>query len=159
MKTFFLFVLFSAVDAVFAADQTRPIEVAVPGYLRLASGAREEGEVAVDLQIDIDGKVVGAKAVTGPERLRPWAQAAALKWRFEASMPGTVQVVFAFILQKGLTDPPAMTSIFTSPNRVVVFAERRDLVIIADPPLENMGKQKKPKRRQLPVNGWGSGWR
>ena len=59
---------------------------------------------------------------------------------------GSAQIVFEFVLQKGLTDPPAVTSIFTPPNRVVVFAERRDLVIIADPALENMGKQKKPKK-------------
>lgn len=146
MNTFCLFALLCAAPAVFAMDQPKPIEVAVPGYPRLPSGAREEGEVTVDLQIDNDGKVLNARATTGPERLRPWAQAAALKWRFEASMPGTVQVVFAFVLKRGLTDPPATTSIFTSPNRVVVFAERRDLVIIADPPLENMGKQKKPKK-------------
>ncbi|MEO8127333.1 MAG: TonB family protein [Bryobacteraceae bacterium] len=146
MNTFCLFALLCAAPAVYAVDQPRPIEVAVPGYPRLPSGAREEGEVAVDVQIDNDGKVLNARATTGPERLRPWAQAAALKWRFEASKPGPAQIIFAFVLQKGLTDPPAITSIFTSPNRVVVVAERRDLVIIADPPLENMGKQKTPKK-------------
>ena len=134
-------------DTAFAAEQPKALEVPVPGYPRLPSGAREEGEVAVDLEIDGDGKVVSAKATTGPERLRPWAQAAALKWRFESSMPTTVQVVFAFVLQRGLSDPPAITSTFTPPNRVVVIAEKRDLVSIADPPLENMGKQpKKPSK-------------
>jgi TonB family protein len=146
MNSFYLFALLCTASAVFAMDQPKPIEVAVPGYPHLPSGAREEGEVAVDLQIDNDGKVLNARATTGPERLRSWALAAALKWRFEASRPGPAQIVFAFVLQKGLTDPPAMTSIFTSPNRVVIFAERRNLVIIADPPLENMGKQKTPKK-------------
>lgn len=146
MNTFCLFALLCAAPAMFAMDQPRPIEVAVPGYPRLPSGAREEGEVAVDVQIDNDGTVLNARATTGPERLRPWAQAAALKWRFEGSRQGATQIVFVFVLQKGLTDPPAITSTFTSPNRVVVVAERRDLVIIADPPLENMGKQKTPKK-------------
>lgn len=146
MNRFCLFVLLCVAPAVFALDQPKPIEVAVPGYPRLPSGAREEGEVAVDVQIDADGKVLNARATTGPERLRSWAQAAALKWRFEATRPGSAQIVFAFVLQKGLTDPPTITSIFTSPNRVVIVAERRDLVIIADPPLENMGKQKTPKK-------------
>ncbi len=146
MNTFCLFALFCVAPAVFAVDQPRPIEVAVPGYPRLPSGAREEGEVVVDVQIDADGKVLNAKATTGPERLRPRAETAALKWRFEASRPGPAQLVFAFVLQKGLTDPPAITSIFTSPNRVVVVAEKRDLVIIADPALENMGKQTTPKK-------------
>lgn len=144
MSIFRTIALLCTVNAMFAAEP-KPVEVAIPGYPRLPSGAREEGEVNVDLQIDNDGKVLNARATTGPERLRPWAQAAALKWRFEGSMPGTTHVVFAFVLQKGLTDPPAITSVFTSPNRVVVLAERRDLVIIADPPLENMGKQKRPK--------------
>ena len=138
--------LLCTLNAVFAAEP-RPVEVAIPGYPRLPSGAREEGEVNVDLQIDSDGKVLNASATTGPERLRAWAQAAALKWRFEASMPGAAHIVFAFVLQKGLTDPPAITSVFTSPNRVMVVAEKRELVIIADPPLENMGKQKKTPKK------------
>lgn len=146
MRIFYLFVLLCLGGSMFATDQPNPIEVAVPGYPRLPSGAREEGDVAVNLQIDGDGKVVSATATTGPEGLRPWAQAAALKWRFESSMPATVRVVFAFVLQRGLSDPPAISSTFTSPSRVVVIAERRDLVIIADPPLENMGKQKAPQK-------------
>lgn len=149
MKTLVLSVLLYAwsggVNLASAAEQPKALEVAVPGYPRLPSGAREEGEVAVDLEIDSAGNVVSAKAVTGPDRLRPWAEAAALKWRFEASVPGPVRLVFAFVLQRGLTDPPAVTSTFTPPNRVVVIAEKRDLVIIADPQVENMGKQ--PKKR------------
>jgi len=62
-------------------------------------------------------------------------------------MPGALQVVFVFLLQGGLTDPPAITSTYTSPNRVTVIAEKRELVIIADPPLQNMGKQKTPKKK------------
>lgn len=150
MKTLVLFSLLCAGSiasvSAFAAEQPKALEVAVPGYPRLPDGSYEEGEVVVDLELDSGGKVLSAKAMSGPDRLRRWAEAAALKWRFEASMPGTIRLVFAFVSQRGQTDPPAVAGIFTPPNRVVVIAEKRDLVIIADPPLENMGKQKAPKK-------------
>lgn len=62
-------------------------------------------------------------------------------------MPGPAQVVFTFLLHGGLSDPPAITSTYTSPNRVTVMAEKRELVVIADPLLQNMGKQKTPKKK------------
>ena len=132
-----------------AAEIPKVIEAAIPGYPRLPTGAREEGEIEVTLEIDKDGTVLGATATTGPVRLRSWAEAAARQWRFEPLGTGTHKsvVVFAFVLERGLADPPAITATFKTPNRVEVVAERRDVVIIADPPVENVEKQKKRQKR------------
>jgi len=44
---------------------------------------RISGSVTVELSIDEQGRVTSAKAVSGPAELRPAAEAAALKARFE----------------------------------------------------------------------------
>jgi len=122
------------------------VEVAIPGYPRLPSGAREEGEVQVELTIAPSGRVSEAKAMTGPALLRTSAQAAAGLWCFRPlnqGQPAKWKVTFAFLLKPDLGDPPAVTSIFRPPDRVEVFAEKREVVTIADPPVEDVKKGKK----------------
>lgn len=134
---------------VLSAEPPKALEIAVPGYPRMPSGAREEGEVRVELEISKDGQVVSAKATTGPQRLRSSAEAAARKWRFVPSETAAtredVSVVFAFVLQRGLADPPTVAATFKAPNRVEVVAERRDVVIIADPPVEDVVRKRNEK--------------
>ena len=47
----------------------------------------------------------------------------------------------------GLGDPPAISGVFKAPNRVEVFAEYRKIVTIVDPPVEDVDKASKQKRK------------
>ncbi len=95
-----------------------------------------------------DGSVIEAHAISGPVMLRPVAERTAGGWRFAPNQRDKARIVFAFILQGGLADPPAVASIFKPPNRLEVFAMKRDVIVISDPPVEEIKKQKKPRAQQ-----------
>ena len=129
------------------SEQPRVLEVAVPGYPRMPSGARDEGEISVEVEIARDGHVLSAKATAGPLHLRVFAENAARRWRFESSdtESASALLVFAFVLQRHLGDPPIVTATFKAPNRVEVVTERREIVILADPPMVKLEAEEKKR--------------
>jgi TonB family protein len=144
--------VFLATSAAGTANAQTPqvVEAAAPGYPRLPSGARESGEVQVEISIAASGEVVSAKALTGPDRLRPVAEGAARKWRFKAQDRPTEKwtITFGFNLRPGLGDPPLVASVFKGPDRVDVFGEERKVVTISDPPVEDVDKVRKKQKKQ-----------
>lgn len=132
------------------AQTPQVVEAAAPGYPRLPSGGRESGEVQVGISIAASGEVVSAKAISGPDRLRPVSEGAARKWRFKAQDRPTEKLVitFGFNLRPGLGDPPLVASVFKDPNRVDVFAEEKKVITISDPPVEDVDKARKKQTKQ-----------
>ena len=53
-----------------------------PAYPPAASAARVEGQVTVQAVVDPEGKVVSARAVSGPPELRDAATEAVQRWRY-----------------------------------------------------------------------------
>ena len=71
-----------------------------PVYPPDARAAGITGTVEVELTVDADGKVVDARAISGPAELHEAAVEAALQWRFKA--PGRavqIDIEFAFTLK------------------------------------------------------------
>jgi hypothetical protein len=81
--------------------------------------------------------------------LKTAAEIAARQWRFAPNGPDKVRIVFAFIQQEGVSDPPAIGTVFKAPNRFEVYAMKREIVVISDPPV---GVIKKPKKGAKPKN-------
>ncbi len=125
------------------------VEVAVPGYPRLPSGGREGGEVKVEVTIATTGTVRTARAISGPDRLKPAAESAARRWRFSTSGQPirTAELAFAFSPRPGIGEIPTIAAVFTAPYRVEVFAEAREVITIADPEMVDVEKQRQKKKR------------
>jgi len=66
-------------------EQPKLISSPMPVYPPAARQARVEGDVVVDTQIDKSGRVVGAKAVSGPALLRQAAVDAVRRWKYQPS--------------------------------------------------------------------------
>jgi TonB family protein len=64
----------------------------LPTYPEIARRSRTTGTVVVEAQIDDQGKVVKATAVSGPLILRPEAEIAVMKWAFRPATLGGVNV-------------------------------------------------------------------
>lgn len=131
--------------ALLAVEPATVVSAAAPGYPRTVVPL--EGEVVIDLEVTPDGVVHKAQAQSGPPKLRTLAETAARQWRFAANGPDKTQIIIAFILREGIGDPPAVGSVFKAPNRFEVFAMRREVVVISDPPV---GVIKKPNKRPSP---------
>jgi protein TonB len=69
-----------------------PISQASPAFPELALRTRASGTVVLDLQIDEQGKVVKATAISGPVIFHSAAITAALKWRYKPASIGGVSV-------------------------------------------------------------------
>lgn len=61
------------------------IKQAQPDYPAIARGARQEGVVPVEVNINERGDVVSARATSGPVLLRGAAESAARQWKFKPS--------------------------------------------------------------------------
>ncbi len=72
--------------------QSIPISQASPVYPELALRTRASGQVVLELQIDSQGRVVKATAVSGPAIFYNAAIAAALKWRYKPASINGVNV-------------------------------------------------------------------
>jgi protein TonB len=66
----------------FGVSSGKAISIPKPEYPAEARTKHLSGKVTVDVMIDEDGKVISARAVSGPPELRKAAEAAALKARF-----------------------------------------------------------------------------
>jgi TonB family protein len=86
---------------VLAASATRRVE---PTYPRSAQAAHITGNVVVEIIIDEDGKVISAKALSGPDELQEAAVAAAKQWTFPrtalSGVPVKVVGTITFSFQK-----------------------------------------------------------
>ena len=72
-----------SVGSLTAADAVRMVP---PVYAPLAQRSNVEGKVVVEIVLDETGEVVEAKAVSGPQMLRPGAEDAAQKSKFKPAM-------------------------------------------------------------------------
>jgi TonB family protein len=63
-----------------------------PDYPAALRTARVGGNVEVRFTVDSTGRVVNVQAVTGPPQLRPVAEAAVRRWRYEPAHVGNVAV-------------------------------------------------------------------
>jgi len=64
----------------------KAIEMPRPVYPEAARRARLTGVVTVEVVIDVSGKVIGARAVSGPEMLRDAAERAARQAKFTPAL-------------------------------------------------------------------------
>jgi protein TonB len=64
----------------------KALEMPKPLYPETARRARLTGMVSVEVMIDVSGKVIGARAVSGPEMLRDAAERAARQAKFTPAL-------------------------------------------------------------------------
>jgi TonB family protein len=141
---FLIAVLFPAVGL---PTNVEVISAAAPSYPRVDGVAQGKGEVRVEIEIDLSGKVTRAKAVSGSTSLRSVAEAAAREWQFKATSRKTTKwtITFRFIIRADLAGPPAVGTLFTPPDRVDIIAMQGEAVNIVDPPVYQVKPGKVPK--------------
>jgi protein TonB len=64
----------------------KAIEMPKPTYPQTARRALVSGTVTVEVVVDVSGKVIGARAVSGPEMLRDAAERAARQAKFTPTL-------------------------------------------------------------------------
>ncbi|HVG29101.1 MAG TPA: TonB family protein [Pyrinomonadaceae bacterium] len=82
----------------------KALSLPAPSYPEFARRMRTTGVVAVEVVVDVSGRVIAAKAVSGPESLRAEAESAAMRARFAPTllsgqpvkMTGTINYNFVF---------------------------------------------------------------
>jgi TonB family protein len=77
----------------------------LPVYPQFAKQLRVSGEVKVEVTIDEGGRVIAAKAISGPSPLRPAAEDAAWKWAFKPTLLNKVPVSARGVLTFIFTQP------------------------------------------------------
>jgi TonB family protein len=77
----------------------------LPVYPQFAKQLRVSGEVKVEVTIDEGGRVIAAKAISGPNPLRPAAEDAAWKWAFKPTLLNKVPVSARGVLTFIFTQP------------------------------------------------------
>lgn len=81
------------------------IRKVIPRYPSLAQQTRVSGEVKVDITVDVAGRVIAAKAVSGPYPLYMAAEDAAMKWIFSSTLLNNVPVSVRGVLTFIFTQP------------------------------------------------------
>jgi TonB family protein len=81
------------------------INKVVPGYPAIAKQLRLSGDVKVEITIAEDGRVIEAKAISGPPLLRPVAEEAASKWVFKPTFLNGIAMKTQGILTFAFTQP------------------------------------------------------
>ena len=82
----------------------KAMSLPAPAYPEIARRSRTTGVVAVEVVVDVSGRIIAAKAVSGPEMLRAAAENAALKAKFAPTLlsgqpvkiTGTISYNFVF---------------------------------------------------------------
>jgi TonB family protein len=101
-----------------------PLTIAAPRppYPVMALAKKISGTVLVDVEVNIEGKVVNADVISGPEILRDMAKAAARGWQFKPpkSVVGAFSVRLTFIFHDDSFVPPQRKPDFTSPYQVEI---------------------------------------
>jgi TonB family protein len=81
-----------AASAIGVTSPATVISKVMPEYPRQARATHIGGNVVVIVEVDDQGKVVKATAVSGPKVLRTAAEAALLKWRFKPAVQNGINV-------------------------------------------------------------------
>jgi hypothetical protein len=82
--------LFTPIEKFQAIENPLVIESRIPTYPSIALTLHAAGTVLVEVEVDSSGKVIAAKAISGPPILRVASRDAALAWRFGNSLNPTV---------------------------------------------------------------------
>lgn len=103
----------------------------IPAYPPAARAVRAGGDVAVVVQIGIDGKVLTAKAVSGHPLLRRVSEIAAEKFVFTPG--GEAQTVLTFVFMPSEYEKPNLKR-YSCPYRILVVDQAEVLQTVnADP--------------------------
>jgi TonB family protein len=60
----------------------------LPHYPRIARSARIEGKVAIEIEVNVEGKIISANAIEGHPLLKEYALRNVNTWRFEPVKDG-----------------------------------------------------------------------
>ena len=128
-----------------ASSQPQVTTAVVPIYPQQQSGAREEGEVDIQIVIDRGGHVASAHAISGPSRLRLLAEGVAKQWRFSATGSDTTEalLIFKFIARPKGEMPAGITSMFKLPNVLEIYGEVPGKSRISDPGVTDIERPRK----------------
>ena len=105
---------------ILAADLPRVTNRSSPAYPVIAVANKVSGAVLVDVEVNSEGKVTGANAISGPELLREAAKKAAMRWRFEPAGAGARSLRLTFIFHEPSYVAPKKQPQFTSPYQIEV---------------------------------------
>ena len=118
-----LVILIGSSSSVGAVELPRVINVTIPAYPAVAVANRVSGAVLVDVEVNAEGKVTEANAISGPVLLREAAKKAALRWRFERVNVGeasrSVRLTFIFH-EPSYVAPKKKKPKFTNPYQAEV---------------------------------------
>jgi protein TonB len=103
-----------------AADLPHVTNLSIPAYPVIAVANKVSGAVLVDVEVNAEGKVTEANAISGPEILRDAAKKAAMRWRFEAASVGSRSVRLTFIFHEPSYVAPKKKPQFMNPYQVEV---------------------------------------
>ena len=84
-------------------NETRAIRMVKPIYPQSASRAGVGGQVIVDIEMDVEGNVIKARAISGSAFLKQTSEEAALKSKFKPAMvgekavKGKARIVYNFV--------------------------------------------------------------
>lgn len=105
---------------ILAADLPRVANRSIPAYPVIAVANKVSGAVLVDVEVNAEGKVTEANAISGPKLLREAAKQASLRWRFEPASGGAYSLRLTFIFHEASYVAPKKKPQFTSPYQVEV---------------------------------------
>lgn len=101
----------------------------LPGYPAAALESETQGLVEVRCELNQDGTVREATAISGPPILRQAATENALTWRYRTGADGTsrstASLVYMFVLGPLVQGEPGTGAEFRPPNRIRVYSDRR----------------------------------
>jgi TonB family protein len=108
-----------------AVSEVAVVQAIAPAYPAIARASRTEGEVVVEVKIDLDGKVSNAATISGHEYLRKASESAASRWTFAVATQGpkerVARLVFVYTtLREIRRDDPEYVVCFKPPYRVEV---------------------------------------
>jgi len=124
LGSLFLFVVLAGVDQ--PTRQPLAIHVESLGYPGLARDAEIQGTVDVEIEIDSQGTVSTASAVSGNPWLKQSAEKNISNWRFDTSSSDRrrLTVKYEFILEPPKTYyRPESRNLFDLPTRVTVISK------------------------------------
>jgi hypothetical protein len=89
-------------------------------YPTIGRTAHVQGVVVLKANLDDEGKVVGATAISGPEPLIPDCLANAKKWRFRPNAKKSVVIIYNFKLTDAISKSGCSHFMLEPPNFVTI---------------------------------------